>query len=207
MKRPIIAVALALITSFCLGADAAPELAAARRRYETALGIATKQVRERYLQELQQLKSRAMSAKNLDLAVAVEGEAKSISEQLGIKQTVAPITPVGAPSTKAATGADKSPTSLKSFPGVGEFQAWLLTTEWTSKDGKAVYSFPAPGKMKKIEKKTASSNAEIVVDIKIPRPGEISWTWSSGTTVVMVINRDLKDGADSSNKVIERTKP
>ena len=55
-----------------------PELAEARSRYDTAIIAATKPVRERYIQELQQLKTRAMANKNLDLAVAIDQELKTV---------------------------------------------------------------------------------------------------------------------------------
>jgi len=72
MKRNTI-----LFLSFCaslVSAAPPPELAAARAHYDTAVTAATNPLRERYVQELQQLKSRAMAQKNLELAVAVDAE-------------------------------------------------------------------------------------------------------------------------------------
>jgi hypothetical protein len=67
--------ALLIICLFTSVASAAPpDLAAARARYDAAIASATNPIRERYIQDLQQLKSRAMTQKNLELAVAVDAE-------------------------------------------------------------------------------------------------------------------------------------
>ncbi len=62
------------------GADSTdqPELAAARTRYEAGGSGVTKPLRDKYVQELHQLKSRAMTAKNLELALAVDRELKTL---------------------------------------------------------------------------------------------------------------------------------
>ena len=57
-----------------------PELVAAHTRYDTAVTTAIKPIRERYVLELQQLKSRAMSLKQLDLAVAIDEEIKTLGD-------------------------------------------------------------------------------------------------------------------------------
>ena len=79
MKQLLI-VAICLSASFALAADTVPtELVAARTRYDAALALTTKPVREKYIQELQQLKNRALTMKNLELAVAIDQEIKTVS--------------------------------------------------------------------------------------------------------------------------------
>jgi hypothetical protein len=71
---------LVLMGSTLAGADnAPPEIVAARVRYEAALSAASLPVRTKYLAELEQIKSRALAAKNLQLAVAAEEEIKALS--------------------------------------------------------------------------------------------------------------------------------
>ena len=60
-------------------AEATADLAAAKTRHEMAIAAATKPLKERYAQELQQLKARAMLNKNLELAVAVDAEIKTLA--------------------------------------------------------------------------------------------------------------------------------
>lgn len=55
-----------------------PEITQARARYNAALAAAAKPVHDKYIQELQQLKSRAFALKRLDLAVAVDNELKAL---------------------------------------------------------------------------------------------------------------------------------
>lgn len=55
------------------------ELAEARARYETALATAAQPVRDRYLKDLEQMKSRALGLKNLPLALEIEQEIKRIA--------------------------------------------------------------------------------------------------------------------------------
>ncbi len=71
---------LVVVSSFwpLHAADTARDLAEARKRYDAALAAATKPVRDRYLQELVAMKSRAMSLKDLQLATAVDREIKSL---------------------------------------------------------------------------------------------------------------------------------
>jgi hypothetical protein len=67
------------VSTLVRGADVPPEIAEARKRYEAAMAVALAPVRDRYVQELQQLKSRAMSLKNLDLAIALDNEIKNVA--------------------------------------------------------------------------------------------------------------------------------
>jgi hypothetical protein len=56
------------------------ELLEARAHYEAAIAAATKPIRERYLQELEQLKTTAYFTKNFDLANAVVQEIAAMGE-------------------------------------------------------------------------------------------------------------------------------
>lgn len=69
---------LAVAAGACAAGETPPEIVAARKRYEAAAALAMKPLREKYLQELQQIKNRALSLKNLDLAVAVDNEMKTV---------------------------------------------------------------------------------------------------------------------------------
>ena len=77
MKLTAIAAA-SLITLAYAADNPPPELAAAQTRYEKALADASRPVREKYMAELQQLKNRAMTMKNLELANAIDQELKTI---------------------------------------------------------------------------------------------------------------------------------
>ena len=72
-----------------VAADAPPEVIAAKNRHQIAVAAATKPLRDRYVQELQQLKSRAMSMKNLELAVAIDAEIKAATGGPGSAATPA----------------------------------------------------------------------------------------------------------------------
>jgi hypothetical protein len=74
--KPCLILLMAISPFHGLLAEPPAEITAAKARYETALAAAGKPVRERYLQELQQIKNRAMASKNLELAVAVDAEIK-----------------------------------------------------------------------------------------------------------------------------------
>ncbi len=78
MKLTAIVIALVSLRTLTYAATPYPELAAARTRYDNAVAEATRPVREKYAAELQQLKNRAMTMKNLELAVAIDQELKSI---------------------------------------------------------------------------------------------------------------------------------
>ncbi len=73
---PLAAVLLAVAN---IQASPPPEVAAARTRYDAAVKAAAAPVRSRYLDDLQQLKNRAMAQKNLPLAVAVDAEIAAVS--------------------------------------------------------------------------------------------------------------------------------
>lgn len=78
MKRTLLLLALVSPFSQLVAADASHDLTEARKRYDDAVAAATKPARERYLQELLALKTRAMALKDLDLAAAVDKEIKSL---------------------------------------------------------------------------------------------------------------------------------
>jgi len=80
MKATNIAIVATLSITLAYAADkpTSPELAAARTHYEAALTAATKPVRDKYILELEQLKNRAMTTKNLALAVEIDLELKSV---------------------------------------------------------------------------------------------------------------------------------
>ena len=52
------------------------ELAAAHARYEAAVAVATKPLKERYLEELKRMKEKALFDRKADLAVAIDTEIK-----------------------------------------------------------------------------------------------------------------------------------
>ncbi|MFO1485287.1 MAG: hypothetical protein U1F71_18140 [Verrucomicrobiaceae bacterium] len=73
--RTFIVVTCGMFAAFGWSADAQnKELEAARERYDSALAVATKPVRDRYVQELEQMKNRALSLKDLKLAVEIDKE-------------------------------------------------------------------------------------------------------------------------------------
>lgn len=59
-------------------AEPSAEMTAARARYAAALEAAAKPVRDRFVNELQAMKARAMTAKNLELAVAIDEQLKTV---------------------------------------------------------------------------------------------------------------------------------
>lgn len=65
--------------SALMAADTTPaEIVSARARFQAALSAASLPVRTRYLAELEQIKSRALTAKNLPLAMAADEEIKAL---------------------------------------------------------------------------------------------------------------------------------
>lgn len=92
--KPFVILLMAICPFDRLLAEPPAEIIAAKARYETALAAVGKPVRDRYLQELQQIKSRAMASKDLDLAIAVDAEIK----------TFVPVAAAAAPEAKAAKG-------------------------------------------------------------------------------------------------------
>jgi hypothetical protein len=203
MKTTAIGFALAFIALRCLAADVPQELAAARARHQAAVATATKPLYDRYVQELQQMKSRAMLNKNLELAVAVDAELKTLG-QPGLPAAVAGGTPKPVvPAPPSGTGQGHH--SLKSFATIEEFQQWLLTTEWVTKDGNTTYSFPAPGKIQRVEKK--SPDRPLSFKIETPKIGAITWHWASGGDAAMTIDPTLHEGKDSGGKTMHRNQP
>jgi hypothetical protein len=82
MKPIALISACSILLSTAFAADPPPEVAAARARYRAAVAAAIKPVRDRYAAELQQLKSRAVTTKNLDLANALDQELQSLSSEI-----------------------------------------------------------------------------------------------------------------------------
>ena len=81
MRFSSVSVAVVAFIAFASAADEpSHELKAARSRYEASVAAATKPVRDRYILELQQLKSRAISMKNLNSALVIDQEIKSVAE-------------------------------------------------------------------------------------------------------------------------------
>ena len=81
MKTIPTAIAILSFASVSLAADTPlpPELVAARARYDAAVAAAMKPVRDKYIAEIQQIKSRALFDKNAKLAVAIDEELKSMT--------------------------------------------------------------------------------------------------------------------------------
>ncbi|MDB6117761.1 MAG: hypothetical protein JWO08_1542 [Verrucomicrobiaceae bacterium] len=65
---------------------AVPRLSAARDRYNAAIASATKPVLERYLQELEQLKNKALAQKDLPAAVAIDAEISDLVKTTPIRE-------------------------------------------------------------------------------------------------------------------------
>ena len=86
MKR--ILATLPFSSAACFAADDSipPEIAAARARYDAAVSAATKPLKKQYAAELEQIKSRALTAKNAKLAVAVDEELQSVAS--GLKEAL-----------------------------------------------------------------------------------------------------------------------
>jgi len=87
--KAVIAVAV-LASASPRGAESAvpPELSAARAKYAAALEAAQTPVRARYASDLQAIKARALAARNLELAVAVDEELKTVSAGGAVQQTL-----------------------------------------------------------------------------------------------------------------------
>jgi hypothetical protein len=79
MQYPLI-IALLTLPAWLRAVELPPEIAEARKRYEAAVAVAVKPVRDHYLQDLQQMKSRAMALSKLDLALAIDAEIKTVSQ-------------------------------------------------------------------------------------------------------------------------------
>lgn len=146
-----------LIALTCAADSYHAELDAARTRYETALSAATKPVREKYAAELQQLKNRAMTMKNLELAVAIDQEIKTIG-----------VAVPSSPGTSVATS---------------KLSAVLPNSTWTPENGAGFYtsiSFTADGAMiRKPKSGTASRDA-----YEMEKDGDtVSFKRADGVTV------------------------
>ena len=76
MKSPLTIVAVLLLVASAFCAEAPPEVAAAKARYQTALAAGSKTARDQYLQELQKLKSNPKTKKNRALSDAIDAEIK-----------------------------------------------------------------------------------------------------------------------------------
>jgi hypothetical protein len=109
------------------------ELAAARARYENAVAVAIKPLRDRYVVELRQMQTRAMNAKNLELAIAADNEIKIL--------TSASASPDAEPSADASSSllADSRWTTW--FGGAGSPEQWIefradgkMVRGWAEKD-------------------------------------------------------------------------
>ncbi len=164
MKYPILA---ACICSFVTIGNAAdplpPELATIRGRYESALAAAAKPVRDKYIQELQQLKNRALTMKNLELAVAVDQEIK----------VVAAAPDVSAPSAKSAAP--------------DEFRKLLAGTKWKSPNGKSTLEFTEQDMLWTDGDKPARPIAYIS-----DKGGVVRWKWSDGKEQEIEFDSALK---------------
>ena len=88
MKSRIFALTLFAFASAAASTDVSPELTDARKRYDAGLAAATKPIRDRYIQELQQLKSRALSLKKLDVALAIDAEIKAVAPKDSAAETL-----------------------------------------------------------------------------------------------------------------------
>ncbi|MDP1587639.1 MAG: hypothetical protein Q8M07_07860 [Prosthecobacter sp.] len=72
-------VTVCLVSEHAWAQTAPKELEAARARFDAAMAVATTPVRDRYVQELEQMKNRAISQKNLGLAVEIDKEIKLVA--------------------------------------------------------------------------------------------------------------------------------
>ncbi len=167
------------MSALAFAADAPPELAAARTRYETAIAAANKPIQTRYIQDLQQLKSRAISMKNLDLAVALDAEIKAMA---------------GAP-----TEASPSQTPTAAATSSRDFEKLLLNTVWRWND-KFNVTFQANGSAKdsvlkwkvqrphKIEYQNGNYKGSITFDEQLTW-GKIQETTPNGKPETMTLSR------------------
>ena len=67
------------------------ELLEARAHYEEAIAIVTRPIRERYIEELEQLQNTAYGTKNFDLAKAVARELEAMGSGTGSKAIESPV--------------------------------------------------------------------------------------------------------------------
>lgn len=165
------------------------QLAALFTQYDGAVAKLTKPLQDKYTLRADTL-LKAYTGKDLQ-AVTALGEAKRI---------ISGSVPMPASLTSDAGG--RVPRQLRLFKSLEQFQAWVQTTEWSTEDGKNVTSFPEPGKMKIVK-----PNETLNYKIEVPEIGVIRWKWSDGKVAKMRIEENLKEGRDSSNKPLKRTKP
>lgn len=79
-----IAIAVALLSMECPAQDKMPMLLrTARSKYDAAVKTVVDPIRLRYLEELNRMRSTAMSQKNLDLANAIDEEITNVSAETG----------------------------------------------------------------------------------------------------------------------------
>ena len=165
MKHIAITCAVLALLSAANAADAPPEILAARTRYEAALATASKPVRDKYVQELQQLKNRAMSMKNLELAVAIDQELKTM-------------------------GAAASPTS--SGPAAKPLVDFLAGTTWIAQKATKwkLIEFTSDGQLVRIppQGKTQRSTYEAGKDADT-----VEFTWGDGSKATLTFKRDRRE--------------
>jgi hypothetical protein len=93
------------------------EIEAARQRYENAVAVAIKPLRDRYVVELQQIQTRAMNARNLELANAADNEIKNL--------TSAAASPDAEPSADASSGSLAGSRWTTWFGSAGNPERWI----------------------------------------------------------------------------------
>src|SRR4051794_8617273 len=81
MRTSLLGAIIAVTAGYSCAQDKVPsEIKLSRARYDAAIKVATQPIRQRYIEELNKMKSDAMARKNLDLANAIDAEITAISE-------------------------------------------------------------------------------------------------------------------------------
>jgi hypothetical protein len=81
MRTFLLVAIIAGAAGYCCAQDKVPsEIKLSRARYDAEVKVATQPIRQRYLAELNRMRSDAMGRKNLELANAIDAEISAISE-------------------------------------------------------------------------------------------------------------------------------
>ena len=84
MKIPHLITIIAVTAACCQAQDKMPmQLRTARSKYDAAVKTVVDPLRLRYLEELNRMRSTAMTQKNLDLANAIDAEITAVSSETG----------------------------------------------------------------------------------------------------------------------------
>ena len=175
-----IVILTAATVSFGENPNEPKELVSLRESYQKARTTAMAPIEKKYSDALASMKERLTKAGNLEGALAVDAELKTL---------IPPISP------------DKDgKLRLSKLKTVEEFTAWLMTTTWKN-PGKTVYRFPTPDKVEF----TKEDGQIISYPITIVKVGTISWTYASNNKPEIIeIDSDLNSAKSKVSGKLER---